>query len=427
MAYLIRFCMAAGMALALVQAAWAKTGPSLLFDARTGEVMSQDRAGEPWYPASLTKLMTAYVVFRKIKEGRLRLDQQIPVSALAHSQPPSKIGVPAGKTITLDFALQALLVYSANDMAYVLAEAASGTMVSFVEEMNGVARNLGLTSTHFENPNGLFDPRQLTTARDIGVLAAVLLTEFPEHDHYFSQEAVTVGKRKLMNRNGLIRQMPEANGMKTGFVCNSGYNLVASASRNGRRLIAVVLGAPSGKGRADIAQMLLTDGFSRTENPAAPRIAQINNEALGAIVPADMTGMVCKGKAISSLTRAKDLAGWGVSLGTYDTVQTADMALRGRLISAAAMDAPGQSGVIRMPGKTGYAAMIWNIDQATSLSLCNAFREEQAYCDVMPPTALAQIAAAAPAEKEASQPAVVQGAEATKTSKKSKRIKKKIN
>ncbi|HEX7108784.1 MAG TPA: serine hydrolase, partial [Aestuariivirga sp.] len=199
----------------------AEAGPSLLFDAATGEVISHERAGEPWYPASLTKLMTAYIVFKKLKTGSLRLDQKILVSPLATSQEPSKIGMSPGSTISVDLALQTLLVYSANDMAYVLAEGANGTVHNFVKEMNATAQKLGLNATHFVNPNGLFDPRQLTSARDIGVLAAVIISEFPEHSHYFSQQYVAIGKRKLMNRNSLVRTMPEADGMKTGFVCNS--------------------------------------------------------------------------------------------------------------------------------------------------------------------------------------------------------------
>src|SRR5438874_7454696 len=129
--------------------------------------------------------MTAYLVFAKLKTGELKLDQQIPVSALAHDQPPSKIGVPEGKTVSVDFALQALLVYSANDMAYVLAEAAAGgDFRVFVAAMNAKAHDLGMTGTHFMNPNGLFDPRHVSTARDIAILAQAILRDFPEDAHY---------------------------------------------------------------------------------------------------------------------------------------------------------------------------------------------------------------------------------------------------
>jgi D-alanyl-D-alanine carboxypeptidase len=193
----------------------------------------------------------------------------------------------------------------------------------------------------------------------------------------------------------LIRVMPEADGMKTGFVCNSGYNLLASATRNGRKLIAVVLGAPSGKGRADLAQLMLLEGFNQAPSETRPRLAQVNNLPLGALVPADMTSSVCKTKAPVTVASARELNGWGISFGNYDTAVTADMALRGRLIAAAGLDAPGNSGVIKMPDKAGFAAMVWNIDQPTSLQLCAQYRLEQAFCDVMPPQVLLQLAATA--------------------------------
>lgn len=407
----------------------AKAGPSLLFDAATGEVISHERAGEPWYPASLTKLMTAYIVFKKLKAGSLRLDQKILVSPLAASQEPSKIGMSPGSSISVDLALQTLLVYSANDMAYVLAEAANGTVYNFVQEMNVTAEKLGLNATHFVNPNGLFDPRQLTSARDIGVLAAVIISEFPEYGRFFSQQHVAIGKRKLMNRNSLVRTMPEADGMKTGFVCNSGFNLVASATRDGRRLIAVVLGAPNSGSRAEIARTLLTDGFSKGSLPSRPRLAQITDTALGAIVPADMTGMVCKKKPPVSAVRAKELAGWGISFGNYETLQKADMALRGRLISPTGMDAPGKAGVVRMPNKLGFAAMLWNIDQSTSQALCSDYRSQNATCQVISPEAFAQIAALSkePEPKPKAQAPVAQGSDAQKIDKKKKINKKTAN
>ena len=360
-------------------------------------MLSHDREGEPWYPASLTKLMTSYLVFKKLREGSLTLDQKIPVSELAHAQPPSKIGVPVGKTVTVDFALQSLLVYSANDMAYVLAEAAAGTSQAFVAAMNQTAKDLGMTATHFVNPNGLFDPRHVSTARDIAVVASAILRDFPEYAHYFAQSYVAVGKRHLANRNSLIRQMPEADGMKTGFVCNSGFNLVASATRNGRKLVAVVLGAQSGKARADLAQMLLVDGFTR--DPAKtphPKLGELADQQLGAIVPADMTASVCKRKPAVLLVNAHELTGWGISFGLYDSALKADMALRGRLLSPWGVDAAGMAGVVQMPGDQGFAAMVWNIDQASSLAMCAHYRGEKAYCEVMTPETFAQIAALTP-------------------------------
>jgi D-alanyl-D-alanine carboxypeptidase len=400
-------------------------GPSLLFDPATEEVISQDRAGEPWYPASLTKLMTAYVLFHKIKAGQLTLEQKIAVSELAHSQPPSKIGVPVGKTVSVDFALQALLVHSANDMAYVLAEAASGSVSAFSTEMNAQAQKLGMTGSHFVNPNGLFDHRHISTARDIALLASALLREFPEHAHYYDQDALAVGKRKLNNRNALLRQMPEADGMKTGFVCSSGFNLVATATKDGRKLGAVIFGANNGKHRADLAEMLLVDGFSRPLG-TRPKLQSIANVKTGEIVPADMTKQVCKQKPLA-IALSKDLKGWGISFGNYESSDTADMALRGRMLSKAGIELTGTPGIIRLPEKRGFAAAMWNLDKVTSEAACARYKAHDAPCEVITPETLATIAALVPDPPPPKPATAAQGSDGSKSKKKPVRKKKKTN
>jgi D-alanyl-D-alanine carboxypeptidase len=402
-------------AIAVVMAVHARaadvSGPSLLFDPFSGEVISQDRAGEPWYPASLTKLMTSYVIFKKIREGKLRIDQEIPISELAHSQPASHTGLPVGKSVTIDFALQAMLVYSANDMAYVLAEAASGSVEKFADDMNDVAKSMDLQATHFVNPNGLFDPRHISSARDLGVIAALIVNQYPEHLHYFSQEAVMVGKRRLPNHNSLIRIMPEAVGMKTGFVCNSGYNLVGSAIRGGRQLVSVVLGARSGGVRAKASRDMLDTGFEELGKPNHGKLGEIVDQSYGSIVPADMTTTVCKKKEPVTPVNAHHMAGWGVSFGTFDTAMKADMALRGRLISPAGINAGGTAGIIKLESKAGYAAMLWNLAQDKTAALCGQYKTEGASCDVMPDVLLLQMAAAAPPEVSADAQASDEGSD----------------
>ena len=401
------------------------SGPSLLFDPATGEVLSQDRAGEPWYPASLTKLMTAYVVFQKIKAGQLTREQKVPVSELAHLQPPSKIGVPAGKTVGVNFALQALLIHSANDMAYVLAEAASGSIAAFSAEMNAQARKLGMTGSHFVNPNGLFDHRHISTARDIAILASALLRDFPEHTHYYSQRSLAVGQRKLSNRNALLRQMPEADGMKTGFVCSSGFNLVATATKDGHKLAAVIFGANNGKHRADLAEMLLVDGFSRPAGTRA-KLQSIANVKTGSLVPADMSKQVCKQKPLA-IALSKDLQGWGISFGNYESPATADMALRGRMLSEAGIALPGTPGIIRLPEKRGFAAAMWNLDQAASEAACTRYRADNAPCEVITPETFATIAALVPDPPPPKPAPAAQGSDGSKSTKKPARTKKKKN
>jgi len=402
-------------------------GPSIVFDPATGEVLSQDRAGEPWYPASLTKLMTAYIAFQDLKSGALRLEQKLPVSQTASNQPPSKIGVRPGGTVTVDFALQSLLVYSANDMAYVLAEAAAPTAAAFAARMNAEAQRLGMTGTHFVNPNGLFDPRHVSTARDMAILASALLREFPERAHYFSQAYVAVGKRKLANRNSLIRQMPEADGMKTGFVCNSGYNLAATATHEGRKLGTVILGASSGKHRTDLAEMLLVDGFARQPVSTPLKIEQIQNMTMGSLVPADLTSRLCRKKSPVEVVAATEVGGWAISFGNYATPVKADMALRGRLLSPAGLDLTGPGGVIRMPGSTGFAAIVWNLDQATGLAACARYHSQQAPCEVLTPDIFAQLAAKAAVPKRIVPAAAAPATEGGKVKKKTKKQKNQIS
>jgi D-alanyl-D-alanine carboxypeptidase len=388
-------------------------GPFIMIDARTGEVLMEGRAGEPYYPASLTKLMTGYLIFHKLRAGQMKLEQQLVVSELAHSQEPSKIGVPAGKSVSVDFALQALLVYSANDMAYVLAEGAAGSIPAFADEMNAAAKRLGLTASHFQNPNGLFDPRHVSSARDLAVLAAVIITEFPEYQRYFVQPYLEVGKKRLSNRNILIRTMPEADGMKTGFVCASGFNLVASASRNGRRLIAVVMGMKNSAARAAAARAMLEAGFAM---PPLPRrkVADIPNLPQGAIVPVDMTATVCRSKAPVTVQDGAELAGWAASFGTYDSADKAQMALRGRALSPAGLSAGGRAGVIELPDSSGFSPVIWGLDQGKSASVCAQYKQDGAHCDVLPAVLMDKIALLAKARKaaEAAQSSIEQGADA---------------
>jgi D-alanyl-D-alanine carboxypeptidase len=361
------------------------SGPTLLLDAATGEVISETRAGENWYPASLTKLMTAYVVFKKIREGKMQLDQQLSVSMLAARQPASRIGVAAGATVTTELALKTLLVYSANDMAYVLAENASGSVAGFSNDMNAAARALGMTSSYFVNPNGLYDPRQIVTARDLGLLALAMFKEFPEYSSYYGLEYVDMGRRRVFNRNMLIRLMPEADGMKTGFVCDSGFNLIASAKRGDRRLVAVVLGTKSGYSRAVLAKSLLEQGFA---SPAAQprRVADIAGEPYGVIKPMDMTSVVCRNKDIAEIVDPSILSGWGVSFGLKPTAQEADDTLHRYMLTSIGLAAPGYGGTYRPIDKSGFMPVLWGMDQASAVGTCDKFKLGGISCSVVPET-----------------------------------------
>ncbi len=238
-------------------------GPALLFDPSDGRVLYAEDADDQWHPASLTKIMTAYLTFEALKAGKITLETKITCSEAAHQEPPSKVGLPVGADMTVDLALQALIVKSANDVAVMLAEAVGGSQQAFVEQMNATAKRLGMTRTKFVNPNGLPAPEQVTTARDLAKLARAAVTDFPEYAHYWAMEGMHIGKRRLGSHNLLLKTFEGADGLKTGFICDSGYNVVASATRDGHRLMAVVLGAQTGHERAIRAASLLEHGFQQ--------------------------------------------------------------------------------------------------------------------------------------------------------------------
>ena len=240
----------------------AAAGPALLFDAENGKVLYAEDQDDAWYPASLTKIMTAYVAFEAVKAGKLTLDQKIPVSEAATLQSPSKVGLPVGADLSVEIALQALIVKSANDVAVMLAEAIDGSEEAFVAHMNATAARLGMTRTHFVNPNGLPAPDQATTARDLAKLTRAVIVDYPQYARYWGMPDMRVGKIRLSTHNALLKTFQGADGFKTGFTCDSGYNVVASATREGKRLVAIVLGEPNGSSRAIRAASLLEHGFS---------------------------------------------------------------------------------------------------------------------------------------------------------------------
>lgn len=239
----------------------AAAGPALVFDPETGAVLYSEKPDQLWHPASLTKLMTAYLTFEALKQGKFTLKSKITCSPEARKQPPSKLGLPVGATLTVDKGLRALIVKSSNDVAVMLGEKVAGSHQAFVRKMNETAKRLGMRRTRFQNANGLPDSRMVTTARDMALLTRALMRDFPERDGLFALKTVRHGKRNLRSHNGLLRSFTGADGMKTGYICASGYNIVASATRGGRRVVAVVLGGVTGGRRNARARELLQYGF----------------------------------------------------------------------------------------------------------------------------------------------------------------------
>ncbi|MFC3325766.1 D-alanyl-D-alanine carboxypeptidase family protein [Mesorhizobium cantuariense] len=293
----------------------ALANPVVVFDLSSGKILQHQDAFKRWYPASLSKLMTAYVTFRAIAAGEVQLDSPIKVTKHSAGEPPSKMGFKPGSVMRLDNALKMMLVKSANDIAMAVGENVGGSQAAFAERMNAEATRLGMNGTHFVNPNGLYSPDQYTTARDLAVLVMAIRREFPQYVPWFSIEGLAVGKKAIPNYNLLIGRYPGADGMKTGFVCPSGFNMIGSATRNGRTLVAVVLGEKSAVTRAETAAKLLDQGF---DTPAAGSTTVTTLAPYGDTVsPNDMHDEVCKKKAPAEQSEAPPVAAKDVPKSPY--------------------------------------------------------------------------------------------------------------
>ncbi|MDH7790325.1 MULTISPECIES: D-alanyl-D-alanine carboxypeptidase family protein [Ochrobactrum] len=289
----------------------ALANPSIAVDVASGKVYSAQDPFQRWYPASLTKMMTAYVTFRAIEAGQLTLESPVRMTVNASKEPPSKMGYRPGSVMTLDTALKIMLVKSANDVAVAVAEAVGGTESAFVQRMNAEAQRIGMSGSHFANPNGLHDPNNYSTAHDLAVLGVQLRREFPQYAHYFGTEAIDTGdgKKPQANYNILLGRFDGADGMKTGFVCASGFNLASSATRQGRTILAVVLGADRQEVRAIQAAQLMTDAF-RSNGAGVPTLGSMVPPASSAAYQAvDMRKTICSQQAMADRWDGRDVEG----------------------------------------------------------------------------------------------------------------------
>jgi D-alanyl-D-alanine carboxypeptidase len=284
----------------------ATAGPALVFEPYNGTVFYAEDPDAMWFPASLTKLMTAYVVFQALKDGTVKPDTQLVCSKLATQQAPSKLWLKEGESIPLDVGLKVLIVRSANDVAVMLAETVAGSQEAFVAKMNEAAQHLGMTRTHFVNVNGLPAEGQYTTARDLARLARAIIVEFPDHLDLFTTTEIQVGKQIIRTHNGLLVSLPGADGMKTGFICESGFNIVASATRDGRKLVAVVLGEQSPATRRARATDLLENGFQRYfwKSLFGTSLDGLAIQASLSDTPAHIADSICGGK-VAKVSRKK--------------------------------------------------------------------------------------------------------------------------
>jgi D-alanyl-D-alanine carboxypeptidase len=381
---------ASGPAVAQVAAVSSPTGPVMagpyvVIDAGTGETLQQQNAGAAWYPASLTKLMTIYIVFRELKAGRITLDTSVPFSAHAASMPPSKLGVGTGGAITVEQALQSLVARSANDSAVALAELVSGSEAAFAQRMTETAVKLDMKSTRFRNANGLPDAQQISTARDLAMLALALVRDFPEYYGYFKTQEFVFGRQKIGPGVKFVElYAPYADGLKTGFICASGFNIVGSAVRDGRRMIAVALGFRRSDLRDEFLVRLFDEAFLMKTGGGKPRIWQVRDE--GGTPPTVFPSAECT-------PLRYDYPGDAAWLGTFGDWRTARRAYdtgQAELVKLG-VTSIGKEWILPVTANnvTRQAAIIADLQPDAAQKLCADYQSRKLFCEVRKPQEIA--------------------------------------
>jgi D-alanyl-D-alanine carboxypeptidase len=357
-----------------------QAGPYVVIDAATGETLLERSAGAFWYPASLTKMMTIFIVFEELKAGRLTLASPLAFSEQARAQPPSKLGVTPGQTITVEQGLLALVARSANDVAAAFAELIAGSTPAFAQRMTETAARIGMNGTQFRNANGLPDQGQITTARDMAILAMALVKEFPQYYGFFHTQEFMLGKIRVgPGIKFLDLYAPYADGLKTGFICASGFNIVGSAVRDGRRLIAVAFGFRRADLRDEFAIRLLDEAYALKTGGNRPKVWQLRNGMGG-------PGTVFAQGECGAIHY--DMPGDAAWLGTYGDWKTARHAFD-----------TGQADLVRLGLRLGkeyilpvtsnkvtrQAAIIADLEPGAAQKLCADYQARKLFCQIKKP------------------------------------------
>jgi D-alanyl-D-alanine carboxypeptidase (penicillin-binding protein 5/6) len=382
---------------------------AIVMDAKTGEILYAERADSPRYPASVTKVMTFYLAFEALAAGRLHLDDRVEVSPLAAAQPPTKLGLRAGETISVRNAMYAMAVHSCNDMAVALSEKIGGTEARFAAMMTLKAQQLGMTHTRYVNANGLPDSRQVTSAQDIAILTRAIMRDFPQYYSFFDQKSFTYDGRTMINTNHLLGKMPGVDGLKTGFTNAAGFNLDASAVRDGHRLIAVVMGSSSSAVRnAEVERLLLT-GFDieerrdhgekilLTQNLFQPEAhggsvvhppawqGEGDNDPIGVVLtrtasrptPMNVSETMSPAAAHTRQSEARD---WWVQIGEFRTARQARVEVE-RVAHRFARVFDEAEGSVQARGPT-YRARFAGFTEVSAHQACEAVKPHGVRCDV---------------------------------------------
>lgn len=384
---------------------------SIVLDADTGRVLSEDNADEQTYPASLAKLMTLYLTFEDLNSGRLSLNQYLPVSAEAASRSPTKLGLRAGDAVQVRDLILGIVTRSANDAAVVLAEGQAGGETAFAERMTRKARELGMAETVFRNASGLPDPEQQTSARDMAQLALALYHDFPREYQYFATREFEFHGTMIVGHDHLLDWYPGADGLKTGYIRASGFNLATSAVRDGHRLIGVVMGGPTAGIRDREMAALLDQGFEELGVPIVPderHKAPILSAAVAATPhlsePAEGR-LTIAGREVSHLAvrlapisaaeaamppRTKHISAsadrWSIQLGAFHAAMAAQKTVRAATNLPVAKGKPSR---IVESGKTAkarrYRARLLDLTPNQAAIACAALHKKGIECMVIPP------------------------------------------
>lgn len=357
-------------------------GPYIVIDAATGETLLQRNPGTFWYPASLTKMMTIYIVFEELKAGRLTLTTPITFSPHASGMPEMKLGVAVGGSITVEQGLLSLVAHSANDVAVAFGERIGGSEPAFAVRMTETATRLGMTATQYRNANGLPDSGQLTTARDLALLAMALARDFPQYYGYFHTQDFMLGKRKVgPGIKFLELYAPYAEGLKTGFICSSGFNIVGSAVRDGRRLIAVALGFRRSDLRDEFLVRLFDEAFLLKTGGNKPKVWQLQSGNGG--------GPVTVLDQHECYQIRYDMPGDAVWVGTYGDWRQARTAFDNAQarIATLGMSRLGKEYIlpVTVNKTTKQAAILADMEPAEAQKLCADYQARKLFCEVRKP------------------------------------------
>jgi D-alanyl-D-alanine carboxypeptidase len=370
--------LAAAVIAAAPSSASARVRSYIVEDAQTGAVLEAHNADVQTYPASLAKLMTLYITFHRLATGQMTLSERLPVSYHAAAQPPTKLNLRPGGTISVQSAILGITTRSANDAAVVLAEAIGGTETNFAAMMNQTAQRLGMTRTTFRNASGLPNPWQKTTARDMATLALAIIHKYPQDYHYFGVNSFDFRGETIDGFDYLLAEYPGADGMKTGYTYASGYNLVTSAMRDGRRLLGVVMGGTTAYSRDRLMEALLNRGFGLNRSGSLTAESQA---MVGAKAAATVATTVSDVVAVSHAPRAA--SDWlvqlgGVFRGPYPVKWVLNSALRTDPRSL-----EGATPVVVRLRRGGYLARFSNLTEAQAQGTCQVLRGRRFTCRIL--------------------------------------------